>query len=102
MDDERHGDGSGGGDRGHGRKGSDMPDLAQKPRYGNTAECKSDAIGGADEADGAGGKTFGETAQRYIGSLQAVAADEDTGSHEKRDKRSDLAHCGPTRFGGLD
>ncbi|MNT32286.1 hypothetical protein D3C72_1681590 [compost metagenome] len=79
-----------------------MADPPQKPRHRNAAERESDAVGGADETDGAGREPFREAAQRDIGSLQAVAADQNAGGDEKRDERSDLAHCGPTRFGGLD
>ncbi|MNV34161.1 hypothetical protein D3C71_1255680 [compost metagenome] len=79
-----------------------MADLAQQARHRNAAKRETEAVGRADEADGAGRKSFGEAAQRDIGSLQAVAADQNAGGDEKWDKRSDLAHCGPTRFGGLD
>lgn len=53
-----------------------MADPAHELRHRNAAEREADAIGGADEADGAGRKSFGQASQRDIGSLQAVAADQ--------------------------
>lgn len=93
IGDEDHGDGRRRCDGRHGGKDANMANFSQQSGHVDTADSETEAITGADEADGAGGKAFRQSAQGNERSLQAVSTDKNTRRQKKRNEGSDLAHA---------
>ena len=92
VDDQHQKQRAGRGDRRQRRERADMADRPHDPGDGDAAEQETDEIGRADEADRAGEKPSWAPRSAISVPCMPIAAEQNAGSDEQRDQRTDRGH----------